>query len=75
VAGQVVRVTGQLFFDGSHSPCAGGKGSPKRASLWEIHPVYALDVCSGKTIADCPVDDETKWQPLEPKSGQAASAP
>ena len=75
VAGQVVRVTGQLFFDGSHSPCVGGKGSPKRASLWEIHPVYALDVCSGKSISECPVDDESKWHPLESQSGPPASSP
>jgi hypothetical protein len=71
--GQVVRVTGQLFFDGSHRPCAGGKGSPKRASLWEVHPVYAVDVCTGKTIADCPVDDDSKWRSLEPKPGEAAA--
>jgi hypothetical protein len=70
VAGQVVRVTGQLFFDGSHKLCVNDKGvpgNPARASLWEIHPVYAFDVCSGKTIAECPVDDESKWHPLESK--------
>jgi hypothetical protein len=70
VAGQVVRVTGQLFFDGSHKLCLNGKGvpgNPARESLWEIHPVYALDVCSAKTIAECPVDDESKWHPLESK--------
>jgi len=70
VAGQVVRVTGQLFFDASHKLCVDDKGSPgnpARESLWEIHPVYALDVCSGKTIAECPADDESKWHPLESK--------
>ena len=43
-----VRVTGQLFFDSSHSPCIDGKaeaGDPHRSSLWEIHPAYGLDVC------------------------------
>ena len=43
-----VRVTGQLFFDSSHSPCIDGKaeaGDPHRSSLWEIHPVYGFDVC------------------------------
>jgi hypothetical protein len=39
----------------------------KRVSLWEIHPVYAVDVCSGSTIADCPFDDDSKWHPLETK--------
>jgi len=68
VAGQVVRVTGQLFFDGSHRPCTPGHPeNPKRASLWEIHPVYAVDVCSGNTIADCPVDDDSKWHALQAK--------
>jgi len=43
-----VRVTGQLFFDGSHKPCSGGaalSGHPARATVWEIHPVYKFEVC------------------------------
>lgn len=39
-----VRLTGQLFFDGSHSPCRNGKGGPPRRSIWEIHPVFAIEV-------------------------------
>ena len=39
-----VRVTGQLFFDGSHSPCRNGHGGPPRRSIWEIHPVFSIDV-------------------------------
>jgi hypothetical protein len=43
-----VRITGQLFFDGSHkpSPCsaAAGGGNPLRRSVWEIHPVYKIEV-------------------------------
>jgi hypothetical protein len=65
--GVPVRITGQLFFDGSHRPCKNGRGSPKRIALWEIHPVYAVDVCSGSTIAECPFDDDSKWHPLEAK--------
>jgi uncharacterized protein YgiM (DUF1202 family) len=47
VKGLRVRITGQLFFDGSHSPgpCHGVKGPnsfPRRA-VWEIHPVYAIE--------------------------------
>jgi hypothetical protein len=37
-----IKVTGQLFFDGSHlpRPCQ----IPKRRTSWEIHPVYAIEV-------------------------------
>ena len=53
-AGHPVRVQGQLFFDGSHTPCSGtSRPNPKRASLWEIHPVYSVDVCTQTTIAEC----------------------
>jgi len=72
--GQVVRITGQLFFDGSHHPCTAGKPqNPKRASLWEIHPVYSIDVCSANSIADCAVDDDTKWHPLQAAPGETTS--
>lgn len=45
----MVRVTGQLFFDSSHVPCAQGKEvrkNPRRISLWEIHPIYKFEVCT-----------------------------
>jgi hypothetical protein len=42
--GARVRVTGQLFFDASHSPCTNGHGGPPRRSIWEVHPVYAIEV-------------------------------
>jgi hypothetical protein len=52
-----VRITGQLFFDGSHKPCVNGVptpgGNPARVSLWEIHPVYSLEVCSETDITKC----------------------
>jgi len=54
------RFTGQLFFDGSHRPCSGGKGSPKRSSLWEVHPVYALDICIDPGN-NCKVDSDENW--------------
>jgi len=48
VKGLRVRITGQLFFDGSHSPgpCSGptGPNSFPRRAVWEIHPVYAIEV-------------------------------
>jgi hypothetical protein len=58
------RVTGQLMFDAAHKPCTGGKanaGDPSRASDWEVHPVYAMEVCrtAGSTCA------EKDWQPLD----------
>lgn len=50
-----VRVTGHLFFDSSHVPCSGGEGAPgnpRRFSLWEIHPIYQLEVCTGNCDGD-----------------------
>jgi hypothetical protein len=67
-----VRVTGPLFYDDAHEPCvmAGGNlvgAAPKRISLWEIHPVYALDVCSSTDPAKCDVssDSATVWMPYD----------
>jgi len=60
-----VRIRGSLFFDASHVPCtADHEANPARISLWEIHPVYAIDVCSETTIADCNIADESLWTPL-----------
>ncbi|MDP8981376.1 MAG: hypothetical protein M3O35_12390 [Acidobacteriota bacterium] len=63
-----LRITGQLFFDASHVPCTGSKpvgSNPKRQSLWEIHPIYAMDVCSKSTLAECSADDDSVWTPLD----------
>jgi hypothetical protein len=49
-----VRVTGQLMFDSSHTPCQGSSavtGDPARASLWEIHPIYKFEVCPAGTCS------------------------
>lgn len=60
-----LRVTGQLFFDGSHTPCGETGSRPQaRISNWEFHPVYAIDVCAFDTLAQCPVNDESVWTPL-----------
>lgn len=60
-----VRITGQMFFDSSHKPCTAGKRvSPPRASVWEIHPTYAIDVCQNTTLAACPAISKTVWVPL-----------
>ena len=53
-AQMLVRVTGNRMFDSSHSPCANGKaasGDPKRASLWEVHPIYKFEVCTSGTCS------------------------
>ncbi len=48
VEGIRVRITGQLFFDGSHLPnsCSNPHpgGNPLRRAVWEIHPVYKIEV-------------------------------
>ena len=59
-----VRVTGHLFFDGSHKPCEGGKvENPQRQSVWEIHPVYAVDVC--KVANHCDPAKDANGIPLD----------
>ena len=48
-----IRVTGNLMFDSSHTPCIDGAalpGDPSRVSLWEVHPIYKFEVCS---TSDC----------------------
>jgi hypothetical protein len=67
-----VRVTGQLFYDDAHEACvmAGGTlvgESPQRISLWEIHPVYAIDVCSSTDPTQCDVTSNSSavWTPYD----------
>ena len=62
------RFTGQLFFDGSHKPCktlTGPGGNPKRASVWEIHPVYSIDVCKFRDLKKCNVSTDSAWIPMQ----------
>ena len=57
-----VRLTGQLFFDASHKPCRPGKPlNPARASVFELHPTYAIDVCKSKTKAKCRANVNSDW--------------
>lgn len=63
-----LRVTGSLTFDAEHKPCAAGKpasGSPVRISVWEIHPVYSVDVCRYATLARCKASDDSAWTPFD----------
>ena len=58
-----VAFTGQLFYDASHSP----GGAPDRASVWEVHPVYAIWVCRNTTAQACSLDqlnNEGVWLPF-----------
>ena len=62
-----VKITGQLFFDGSHKPCTGSRvkaGDPARISVWEIHPVYKIEVCSDRDLGACDPNDTSKWTTL-----------
>ena len=65
--GKPVRIRGQLFYDNSHTPCSGSsRPNPKRASLWEIHPVYSLDVCQLGSLDACRnSNNPADWVPLE----------
>lgn len=59
-----VRLKGQLFFDASHKPCSPGKNvNPARASVWEIHPIYSIDVC--KSGGPCRATVDADWTPLD----------
>lgn len=60
--GLPVRVTGPLFFDASHSPCRDSEGF--RASIWEIHPVYLVEVCNTKQASRCRSSSAPRWTPL-----------
>ena len=62
-----VRITGTLMADVEHIPCTDGKpsgGSPVRISVWEIHPVYAIDICKNTSLQDCGVNNASAWTPF-----------
>jgi hypothetical protein len=73
-----LRFTGPLFFDASHTPCTKGKrASPARQSLFEVHPVYSVEVClvkpqgndSAALLKACREADDSLWIPLEKWTG------
>ena len=82
----VVRITGQLFYDNAHVPCnqpfsktapANAKTRPPyRSTLWEIHPVYQLEVCSNTDPAKCDVNssDTTMWVDYDKWIAKASNA-
>jgi hypothetical protein len=63
-----LRFTGQLMYDAAHRPCPHKHSTdPSRVSSWEIHPVYAIDVCTKKSLSSCKADnnDRAVWVPLD----------
>jgi hypothetical protein len=66
----VIRVTGPLFFDNAHVPCAGVTRSsqdqaPFRSSLWEVHPVYQFEVCVDSDATKCDIANDSEWKPYD----------
>ena len=58
------------MYDAAHRPCSGsppkaGASAPARASSWEIHPVYGIEVCKFKTLAKCKAGDDSLWTALD----------
>jgi hypothetical protein len=69
-----LRFTGQLMYDAAHRPCSGspptrGYQSPSRVSNWEVHPVYAIDVCKNKSLSGCKANNASVWKPLDQWEG------
>ena len=69
-----LRFRGQLMYDASHRPCSGSPPkpahrAPSRVSSWEIHPVYAIDVCKKKSLKGCKADNDSVWTPLDQWQG------
>jgi hypothetical protein len=69
-----LRFTGQLIYDAAHRPCSGSpptraSEAPARVSSWEIHPVYAIDVCKKKSLNGCKADNASVWTPLDQWQG------
>lgn len=70
-----VKITGQLFFGGSHVPCtAEGKAGNnpardnakdfERLALWEIHPIYGIDLCKFNDRSQCNPANHKAWFPF-----------
>jgi hypothetical protein len=84
-----VKITGQLFYDDSHVACTkDGKAgfNParnnakdfERLALWEIHPIYAIDVCKNTDRSQCDAADASAWFPftdLQSRLGLASVTP
>ena len=77
VGSKIVKVTGPLLFDGSHRPCKGsipGSGDPSRLTVWEIHPVYKIEVCNSTKLDQCKADSGN-WQSVEAPAAPGKNVP
>jgi len=70
-----VRLTGQLFLDSDHMPCRpdGTGGGPDRASVWEIHPVYLIEICKFTSLAKCSPTSKAAWVAFEQRVDESES--
>jgi hypothetical protein len=53
----LVRVSGYLLFDSEHVLRSGGE----RATIWEVHPVMKMEVCSG---GGCQPNTDDGWREI-----------
>ena len=65
-----MRDSAQPIYDAAHRPCSGlpptrASGTAARAWGWEIHPVYAIDVWTKKSLRGCKADSDSVWTPLD----------
>jgi len=64
---RLLLVTGQLFYDNKHfvndDPDADLPLEPRRVSLWELHPITEILVCT-TTTNDCRPEEVHAWEPL-----------
>ena len=60
-----------MFFDGSHRPCVGEEGRPPKISVWEIVPVYGIDVCKKQSLTSCRMNVADDWKPPDQLVQQA----
>jgi hypothetical protein len=65
--GQLVLVSGALFYDNLHlvngDAANPRKGQPHRFSLWEIHPIAQVGVCT-KSANSCDPNRPSDWASL-----------
>lgn len=62
--GRPIRVSGHLFWDASHSPCGDGEPEQWRATTWEIHPAYEIEVCTEGDLETCRSSGDEDWVDL-----------
>jgi hypothetical protein len=58
-----VRITGQLFYDDAVDSCQRPGARAARLTSWEVHPVYAIDVCVASAATECDPLNGKLWVP------------